>query len=159
MLPFLRLRHGLPPSSCSATSQACEKSKSIKRDHHNTNSSCASPMLWCTGLGSNSSTGSPKRNTNGDATYTYRCRPFLTTIQDYFAGPPPSSFLLLVWTQDSWDTPRLIVPVLHSLPSPRRRQSSAAKCRPCRREFFVISRAAFAILTSRPHLSLEISTI
>src|SRR5579862_5706172 len=106
MLPFLRLRHGLPPSSCSATSQACEKSKSIKRDHHNTNSSCASPMLWCTGLGSNSSTGSPKRNTNGDATYTYRCRPFLTTIQDYFAGPPPSSFLLLVWTQDSWDTPR-----------------------------------------------------
>src|SRR5215471_20036881 len=46
-------------------------------------------MLWCTGLGSNSLTGSPKRNTNGCATYTYRCHPLLTTNPGQFWGRPP----------------------------------------------------------------------
>jgi hypothetical protein len=72
-----------------ATSQGYEKWKSIKRDHHNTNCRCSSPMLWCPGLGSNSLTGSPKRNTNGCATYTYRCLPLLTTNPGHFWGPPP----------------------------------------------------------------------
>src|SRR5262252_5176092 len=45
-------------------------------------------MLWCTGLGSNSLTGSPKRNTNGCATYTYRCHPLLTTNPGQFWGRP-----------------------------------------------------------------------
>src|SRR5262249_25913554 len=45
-------------------------------------------MLWCTGLGSNSLTGSPKRSTNGCATYTYRCHPLLTTNPGQFWGRP-----------------------------------------------------------------------
>src|SRR5215467_14076376 len=81
----------------SATSQACEKWKSIKRDHHNTNCRCASPMLWCTGLGSNSLTGSPKRNTNGCATYTYRCRlPFFTPNPGQFWGRGLRQFLFVI---------------------------------------------------------------
>src|SRR5215475_1067760 len=97
VLPFLRLRHGLPPQLSSATSQACKKWKSIKRDHHNTNCRCASPMLWCTGLGSNSLTGSPKRNTNGCATYTYRCRlPFFTPNPGQFWGRGLRQFLFVI---------------------------------------------------------------
>src|SRR5262249_4540108 len=45
-------------------------------------------MFWCTGLGSNSLTGSPKRSTNGCATYTYRCHPLLTTNPGQFWGRP-----------------------------------------------------------------------
>src|SRR5262249_57650852 len=45
-------------------------------------------MLWCTGLESNSLTGSPKRSTNGCATYTYRCHPLLTTNPGQFWGRP-----------------------------------------------------------------------
>jgi hypothetical protein len=73
----------------------CEKWKSIQRDHHNTNRRCSSPMLWCTGLGSNSLTGSPKRDTNGCATYTYRCLPLLTTNPRHFWGRP-TEFLFVI---------------------------------------------------------------
>src|SRR5215468_9538889 len=52
-------------------------------------------MLWCTGLGSNSLTGSPKRSTNGCATYTYRCHPLLTTNPGQFWGQPPQ-FLFVI---------------------------------------------------------------
>src|SRR5215467_2558119 len=45
-------------------------------------------MLCFTGLGSYSLTGSPKRSTNGCATYTYRCHPLLTTNPGQFWGRP-----------------------------------------------------------------------
>src|SRR5436190_5009151 len=59
MLPSLCFGHGSSPF-VKTTSQACKIWKSLKRDHRNANSGCASPMLWRTGLGSNSLTGSPK---------------------------------------------------------------------------------------------------
>src|SRR5690242_1430892 len=87
--------HGSSPFMNSATSQACKTWKSLKRDHHNTNNRCASPMLLGTGLGSNSLSGSPEASTNGDATYAYRCRvPFLRSIMDC-SGALVSSLLLL----------------------------------------------------------------
>src|SRR3989442_3651043 len=82
--------------------------KSLKRDHHNTNHGCASPMLLRTGLGSNSSTGSPKQAPLGKRpTLTAAVSDFLGHIRDSI-GPDPSNgkFLtVIVWPQDSWDTP------------------------------------------------------
>src|SRR5437867_8041273 len=82
--------------------------KSLKRDHHNTNHGCASPMLLRTGLGSNSSTGSPKQAPLGTRpTLTAAVSDFLGHIRDSI-GPDPSNgkFLTVIaWPQDSWDTP------------------------------------------------------
>src|SRR2546428_12888257 len=82
--------------------------KSLKRDHHNTNHGCASPMLLRTGLGSNSSTGSPKQAPLGTRpTLTAAVSNFLGHIRDSI-GPDPSNgkFLTVIaWPQDSWDTP------------------------------------------------------
>ena len=104
MLPSLRLSHGLSPFR--------QVRQGARRARYGTLSSgiiatknccCVSPMLLRTGLGSNSSTGSQKANTNGVTTYAYRCRfPSSTTGEGpdwthakvpycYWPGPPGRS--------------------------------------------------------------------
>src|SRR5207247_11172279 len=86
-----------------------QEMKSLKRDHHNTNRGCAAPILWRTGLGSNSSTGSPKQAPLGTRpTLTAAVSNFLGHIRDSI-GPDPSNgkFLtVIVWPQDSWEIGR-----------------------------------------------------
>src|SRR6059036_161104 len=107
ILPFL-LGHGSSPLIRFGNEPGVQEMKSLKRDHHNTNRGCASPMLLRTGLGSNSSTGSPKQAPLGTRpTLTAAVSNFLGHIRDSI-GPDPSNgkFLtVIVWPQDSWDTP------------------------------------------------------
>src|SRR5436309_2695448 len=107
ILPFL-LGHGSSPFIRFGNEPGVQEMKSLKRDHHNTNCGCASPMLLRTGLGSNSSTGSPKQAPLGTRpTLTAAVSDFLAHIRDSI-GPDPSNgkFLtVIVWPQDSWDTP------------------------------------------------------
>src|SRR5881296_2174893 len=108
ILPFL-LGHGSSPLIRFGNEPGVQEMKSLKRDHHNTNCGCASPMLLRTGLGSNSSTGSPKQAPLGTRpTLTAAVSDFLAHIRDSI-GPDPSNgkFLtVIVWPQDSWDTPQ-----------------------------------------------------
>src|SRR5207249_6245805 len=108
ILPFL-LGHGSSPLVRFGNEPGVQEMKSLKRDHHNTNRGCASPMLLRTGLGSNSSTGSPKQAPVGTRpTLTAAVSDFLAHIRDSI-GPDPSNgkFLtVIVWPQDSWDTPQ-----------------------------------------------------
>src|SRR5262249_19906471 len=73
MFPF-RLRHGIVSVPEFGNEPGVQNMELSQAGSSQQKQRCASPMLWRTGLGSNSLTGSPKLSTRGKTIYTYRCR-------------------------------------------------------------------------------------
>jgi hypothetical protein len=59
----------------SATSQACKKWKSLKRDHRNKKTLLRVTNVIAHGPGIKLLDGLAEASTNGETTYAYRCRP------------------------------------------------------------------------------------
>src|SRR5438128_4626974 len=102
MLSFVCLCHGSPPLMVRQRARRARFGNLFSGIIATQNSCCASPMLWRTGLGSNSQTGSPKQAPMGYTIYAYRCREGFLKHVTAWTGPcqMQSSLLLLRRPQD-----------------------------------------------------------